>query len=143
MSAKILWVDEDFFLIEKQISKLRREGYEVHCCKTAFDGESELLLEKFDLVIIDAMIPILDNERLVYTSEETNGGLQTGVVFYRRMKTRLQEINAKTLVLTLRRDQEIVDAFVNEGLPESAVLRKDDFRDMKDFVYRVKHSLKS
>ena len=64
MSARILVVDDEPALVHALSYALRREGYDV---ETAGDGESALdlaLQERFDLVILDLMLPRLSGTEM-------------------------------------------------------------------------------
>jgi CheY-like chemotaxis protein len=138
MPARILWVDNDLAYIHSYIKALENHGAFVNAVTTAFEAESALERERYDLVILDVMIPTKsEKEEQVYRSEETDLGLKTGLVFYRRNKEKMAKAQTQILVLTVRLDRSIMDEFRNEGLPPECYSTKMQLREIPIFLRRV------
>ncbi len=59
MSGKILVVDDEPALVHAVTYALRREGYEVESATSGQDGLDRALSNRFDLIVLDLMLPAL------------------------------------------------------------------------------------
>jgi CheY-like chemotaxis protein len=135
---KILWVDNDPAYISPYIEALEDRGSIVTVVTTAIDAESALNKERYDLLILDVMIPTKsEREEEIYHPEETEYGLKTGLIFYRRNKERLTKTKTQILVVTVRLDKGILDEFMEEGLPRECFSSKLDLSNVEIFLDRV------
>lgn len=57
MKIKILWVDDEIELLKPHILFLESKGYSIETCNNGYDAIESLANEKFDLVILDEMMP--------------------------------------------------------------------------------------
>lgn len=56
-AAKILVTEDDAFLRDGLCETLQREGYEVKSAKNSSSAKEALSKEKFNLIILDVMLP--------------------------------------------------------------------------------------
>ena len=61
---------------------LKRAGYQVECASSVKEAKRILDAEKFDLILLDIMMP-----RGEYTAEETASGMRTGFCLARTIKS--------------------------------------------------------
>ena|SRR5918999_1718275 len=133
MSARILVVDDEPALVHALSYALRREGYDV---ETAGDGESALdlaLQERFDLVILDLMLPRLSGTEMcrrlrtetavpviMLTAKDSEAdivvGLEVGADDYVTKPFRTAELLGRVRALLRRRelDREDTETAVRE-----------------------------
>ncbi len=141
-SQRILWLDNDSDYVFPLKAALRRNDYEVDVVTSVLKAEEWLRDNSCDLLILDVMIPTWNaEEEALYPPAETDRGHRTGLVFYRRMKTKLLERKTPVLVMTIRRDREILKAFVKEGLPPECFSTKFVLRNPEDFLSKVNETL--
>lgn len=57
MSAKILLCEDDEFLRSGLLEMLQKEGHEVCTAGSCEDAHSSLAKNRFDLIILDVMLP--------------------------------------------------------------------------------------
>jgi len=139
---KILWIDEDGHILEPYLEFLEANGYKVEMCDNLSKGEKLVQSEKFDLVILDVMItPTEEEEKNAYTTEAADLGMQSGLVFFKRVKSYLEKSKTPLLVLTQRIGLEIRDKFVAEGLPQSAFARKSDLPTVRHVLEKLEEIL--
>jgi len=141
MFKRILWIDDDRLFLNAHKLRLELEGYSVTQPFTLKDGAHELETEKYDLLILDAMIPVAEDEGIEFPLNQTSGGRQAGLVFYRRYKKIIGEKDIKTLIYTIREDPELVRLLNNEGLQLQNILSKSEGADVAVFLARVKQLL--
>lgn len=67
MAKRILVVDDDINIQEMLSEGLRRYGYSMHVSSSAIDALSLIEKSKFDLLIIDVMMPDIDGITLCKT----------------------------------------------------------------------------
>lgn len=136
--GRILWVDNDPPYIRTYVEQLEKLGHYVRVARTAIEAEVAIGEQEYDLLILDIMIPTKSaQEEEFYDPKETEAGLKTGLIFYRRNKGKLAKAKTQTLVLTVRLDRGILDEFTAEGLPRDCFARKLDLREISVFVERV------
>ncbi len=69
--AKILWVDDEIELLKPHIRFLRDRGYEVEGCNNGYDAIEMISAGRYDLVILDEMMPGMTGlETLPYIKEQ-------------------------------------------------------------------------
>lgn len=141
VNKRILWLDDDPPHVESHIEALRRAGHEVELAKTVTEAKGRLEHQRYDLLILDVMIPTDESEEGEFPPSETEWGRDTGLAFYRRLKDRLGQQGTKVLVTTIRRDQEILQAFKKEGLPEDCFAPKLSYRTPRSFAAKVNEVL--
>ena len=57
MEKKILLIEDDLFIREMYESELKRAGYKITACSLGEDGIKALQKDRFDLVLLDIMLP--------------------------------------------------------------------------------------
>src|SRR5687767_14648037 len=98
---RVLWIDEDSHLLEPYVEFLEMNNYKIEMCGNLSKGEELIKLEKYDLVILDVMItPTEEEEANAYNIEAADLGMQSGLVFYKRVKSYLEQSKTPILVLT-------------------------------------------
>ena len=127
MAEKILLVEDEEKLARMVEMELRYEGYEV---TKAFDGRSgleEALSGKYDLVLLDIMLPVMDGWSVLKKIRESD---RTPVI----MLTAKGELGDKVLGLESGADDYIVKPFeMKEVLARiHAVLRRFGGEDSRD-----------
>ncbi|MCP4677395.1 MAG: hypothetical protein GY854_18150 [Deltaproteobacteria bacterium] len=138
----VLWFDNDPAMIEPYSAALRDEGYTVTIARSITEANSALESETFDLLILDVMIPTFDDaEEEEFSPEETDCGGETGLAFYRRRRQMLSSANTEVLVITVRLDKAIRDAFIAEGLATERIATKIALRTVDLFLERVREIL--
>jgi CheY-like chemotaxis protein len=140
MAGQILWLDNDVYDIKPYVDALRDEGYQVTVVSTVGDADMLIGRERYDLLILDVMVPTKNEEEEAhYLPEETEQGLKTGLILYRRLKRKLE--GAKVLVLTVRLDKAIEEEFFAAGLPRECFETKYTLREAGVFLDKVKSLL--
>ena len=88
------------------------------------------------------MIPTKSEaEENLYPPETTDSGLKTGLIFYRRMKERLDKSETRVLVMTVRLDSGIFDEFVKAGLRPENFCTKMSLRETSVFLEKINEVL--
>lgn len=142
MPTHILWLDNDLPYIRPYVKALRDKGYEVNDVATLTEAEELLKEHKFDLAILDVMVPTQSEEEIEnYPNNKTDFGHKTGVVFYKRMRNILKDKMPLVAVMTVRLDQDIRDEFVESGLNPKNFSTKYNVRDVSDFLQMIKSVL--
>ncbi|MDR2894435.1 MAG: response regulator [Alistipes sp.] len=73
-TAKILWVDDEVDLLKPHIMFLRARGYEVDECNNGYDAIEMVAAGRYDLVILDEMMPGMTGlETLPFIKEQRPG----------------------------------------------------------------------
>ena len=138
MSKKILWLDDDTYFAKDLGKKLIEAGYFVTHAEELVKAERFLKDNKYDLLILDVMIPYKTKEaEKLYPPEETATGREAGLYFYRRMKDKLAENGTKVLVFTILVSHEIRKKFLDAGLKAENFSTKFQLRFGADFVKKV------
>ncbi len=120
MAIKILVVDDEYNIVELVKYNLENNGYEV---KEAYDGKQAVdlaLIEKFDLIILDLMLPKIDGIEVCKTIKEDNPNIPI------IMLTAKTSESDKVLGLNIGADDYITKPFsIKELLARvNAVLRR-------------------
>ena len=138
LPKRILWVDNDIVPGEDpRIKALNMAGFVVEVGVRVMEAEEKLRSESFALVILDIMIPTLRGEVLDYPQSKTDVGHTTGIVFYERMKSFLDERDIPLVVFSIVADKVVEDRFLALGLPEDRYLLKADYMDVSKFVEKI------
>lgn len=138
----ILWLDNDPGYIYPLIVALKKSGFLVTEARSV--TEAKRLLDggsRFDLVLLDVMIPVSPAERAAgYDANTTDDSHATGLEFYRRYREQL-ESTGLVVALTVRVDQAIRDQFLSAGLPPAQFVTKLEVRESPVFIAAVKRFL--
>ena len=138
-AGRILWIDNDPAYIQPFVIALQGEGFDVKVIKSAARAEAEIGVQLFDLVILDVMIPTInESEEDTYKPSETDDGHKTGLLLFKRVKARLEGNRIPVLVMTVRIDKGITKEFLDAGLPSSCFVTKMDLKETPDFLDRVR-----
>lgn len=116
-------------------AQLKPHGYEVvfhNNVDTAWDF-FEKHIEEIDLVILDIMMP----PEKQFSTERTNGGLKTGLFFYKRIRARTQEM---PVILFTNFSDEDVEKRLRQEDRKARFLQKANYL-LLDFVDEVKRML--
>lgn len=139
---KVLWFDDNLAFIAPYVRVLQRKGYDVEVVADLTGAEELVTTKAFDLLILDVMIPTWnEEEEKRYPPAETERGYLTGVLFFRFMKDALNRNGTNVLVVTSRLDEDVLEAFRDEGLPEHCFARRIDLRDVEVFLDKVSEVL--
>jgi CheY-like chemotaxis protein len=104
MSKKILMVDDELEYIEAHIQALKDEGYEVEKVMEVDHAVQVLDKDKFDLIILDMLMPPSESDR-----ETPNIELrETGLRLYITIRETLQLRDIPILFMTVLRDKTII-----------------------------------
>lgn len=144
MSAekKILWLEDEGAHQRPHTRKLRSDGFKLEVARTVTEASKALHRERFDLLILDVMVPTrTKREEEEFPPEKTDLGLKMGLYFYEKLKPRLDETDTKVLVFTVRLDSEVRKAFHRLGLPEDHFATKVELRRVDDFADKVRELL--
>lgn len=139
----VLWLDNDPANIDPLVKVLRASSVAVTVCKTVSAAAAALETRRYDLLILDVMIPIIDGELVDYPAGKTDGTLATGLLFYQRSRRQLETAKTQVLVMTVRIDRAIAAAFASAGLAPAQFATKMELRDAKRFRERVMTMLRS
>jgi CheY-like chemotaxis protein len=138
MAKQILWLDNDPRYTDPYVQALRDRGDSVAVVTNVTDAEALIRKNPYDLTIIDAMIPTIDEaEEEVYPPRETDRGLKMGLLFYKRMKEILDQKKIAVLVMTVRLDEVIQNELIEAGLPTEAFITKLAVRRVNTFLEAV------
>lgn len=72
MSKKILLVDDDLFIRELYEEVLKNAGYEVETARDGKEGLDKIIANKYNLILLDVMLPKLDGAGIITVLEEKN-----------------------------------------------------------------------
>ncbi|MEN3330000.1 MAG: Response regulator receiver domain [Acidobacteriota bacterium] len=144
MPKRILWLDNDPAYLIPFVASLEDENYSVTVVESLTDAEKSLQQERFDLMIVDVMIPTLNSgEETRYQPDETDLGYKTGLVFYQHNREILQKAGTRMMVMTVRLDKAIRDEFIKAGLPSDAFATKYQMSEPSNFLDKVRNTLEN
>ncbi|MDH3890376.1 MAG: hypothetical protein OEV49_04780 [candidate division Zixibacteria bacterium] len=136
--GRILWLDNDASWLTPYVEKLEMAGYEVTTVNRVSQAEEKLCEFTYDLLILDVMIPTKNTEEeKKYPASKTDSGYDTGLVFYRLMKSKLDASGTSVLVLTTRLDKKIADDFTEALLPAGCFSTRLELKDVGVFLAKV------
>ena len=142
MPKQILWLDNDPDYLEPYVETLTDEGFQVTVASTITEAEKALRESRFDLMLLDVMIPTVSaEEEKAYLPQVTDLGNKTGLLFYRNYKELFRKAKTHVLVMTVRLDKPIMDEFIKAGLPSDRFATKYDLRDVGVFLEKVQFIL--
>jgi CheY-like chemotaxis protein len=142
MSKRILWFDNDPAYLIPFVQALADEGHQVKVVENLTDAERTLAQERFDLMIVDVMIPTKnEQEETRYRPEDTDLGYKTGLLFYKKLKKNLEAAHTAILVMTVRLDKAIMDEFISAGLPPDSYATKYEMSEPADFLGKIRWAL--
>ncbi|NMD13094.1 MAG: response regulator, partial [Candidatus Cloacimonetes bacterium] len=72
---KILWVDDEIDLLKPFVLFLEERNYHVDTCNNGTDAIEKVLENKYDLVILDEMMPGLDGLATLQEIKRFNASL--------------------------------------------------------------------
>jgi CheY-like chemotaxis protein len=133
---RILWLDNDRIFIRPLLRRLRGEGHVVDHVTTAAEALSKLAQPgpMYDVIILDVMLSVTpEDEAHGLSAGATNSGRQAGLVFYRRFLAP-NPTGPRVVVLTIREDAEIREAFSAAGLPVRQFRTKGEVADPQVLV---------
>lgn len=137
---RIIWLDNEPGYNVPFVLMLKDKGYVVDEATTLTRADYLLKTRRYDLLLLDVMIPAMsEEEEERYSPEETDHGHKAGLAFYRTNRELLDENSTHVLVLTVRIDSSIRDEFVKYGLPPTCFATKITLRDPQDFLERIKN----
>lgn len=143
MSKKILWLDNDPAYLDPYVEALTEAGYHPTVVTTVSAAEQKLRADKYDLLLLDVMIPTKsESEEHTYSPEKTDSGLKTGLIFYQQMKEMLDQSSTSVLVMTVRLDSGIYEEFKKSGLDPENFCTKMSLRQTPVFIKKIKLVLK-
>ncbi len=138
----ILWVDNDDVPLGPHLLRLKSVNYSVKQVTSFTETLDELRGGDYDLLILDAMMPVTVEEDTVLHDKDTDKGRQAGLVFYNEYKELLHEKGVEVLVFTIREDNDIRNQFKDAGLPEKNFMTKVEGADAAVFLTRVEEILR-
>lgn len=144
MANRVLFVDNDPYYLRPLVDHLTANGFDVTSASTVSAAEKLIQNEVFDLLILDVMMPTAQEDELQgYLPSATRFGLDTGIVLYERMMTRLDSVGTKTIVLTTRIDRAVGERFELIGLPSRFCIRKFEVLSGQALLEIVQQRLRS
>lgn len=142
MPGQILWLDNDPAYVEPFVETLTDEGFGVKVTATVTEAEKELKENKYDLLLLDVMIPsVSPEEEMRYQPAVTELGNKTGYLFYLTNKDFFEKNGMRVLIMTVRLDKAIMDEFVKAGLSRNNFATKYDLRDANVFLAKIQDIL--
>jgi len=144
MSKKILWLDNDRAQVNPYLETLNEEGYLAEVVTTVTEAESLLNSSRYDLFILDVMIPTkASDEEKRFPPDRTEHGRKLGLYFFLEYKEKFEGDNTQILVLTQRIDLDIRDEFIKAGLPSEQFCTKFALRDVEVFLKKINGLIQS
>jgi CheY-like chemotaxis protein len=112
LKKRIIWAEDDDFVMEPFFDKLRDEGFDVVVAK---DGSETLrLLDKnvpnVDLICVDIMLA----PGSLLSAQETYAGRRTGLALARKIREKYHDI--PIVACSVSKDEDVVDWFKRYGL---------------------------
>ena len=105
----VLLIDEDEYPLKFYTQQLEEDGFKITQCFSVDCALRALANGKFDIVILDCMMPTGDN----YANEDTQEGLRTDVFLYRDIRKVGGEL--PIIVLTNVTEQETLEQFQGDS----------------------------
>lgn len=121
MTKKILVVDDDLNIQEMLNSGLSRYGYAVQVSSSAIDALSMIEKTKFDLLIIDVMMPDID-----------------GITLCKTIRNMDQSADIPVIILTALSDAETMNDALLFGAVDY-VVKPFDMRSLKEKINSALH----
>lgn len=105
MPKKILFIDDEPEFVRPQLNGLLDAGYDVHLAPGPTAALTSLREAKFDLIILDLIMPPLETPQVEDTQDIHT--FETGVILHERIREDLELVDIPILFLTVIRDPEI------------------------------------
>ncbi len=138
MAKSILWLENEKSYETPYIRKLQSRGFDLEVVETVTEAQRALERKRYDLLILDVMVPTRSREEEEsFPPGDTDLGTKTGLYFYQRMKSKLDESGTKVLVYTVRMDRETMAGFRDSGLPADCYETKLSLRHVLDFERKI------
>ncbi len=137
-TGQILWLDNDKVFLMPFILRLKAEGYTVKQALLLTEGLRELEKNDYDLLILDIMLPVQEQEENLFPPNDTNSGLESGLLFYKKYKGLAENKGIPIFVFTIREDAPIRNKCLDAGLPPRNYMTKIEGADTAIFLARVK-----
>ncbi len=131
----ILFIDDEKRYVKNYIEALEEVGFEVNYINNVGDALEFIKSEeskKIELIVLDVMMP----SGKIFTNEETDEGLNTGIGFYKKFRDNFP--NTKVFMLTNVTRENVREFF--EGQKDCFFDRKDDIMPV-GFAKKVKDIL--
>ena len=106
---KILWIDDDAYLLHPYILKLEDQGYEVITARTLSEARAAVETNDIAAVVMDVMLPPGEYPNNL----SLKGGFESGLVLGRWIKSHYPEI--PILGFSAIRDERAVEWFTRHG----------------------------
>lgn len=141
-SYRLLWIEEDYLAAFE--AALGAKGYTIERAFFLSNAVACLEKEKYDLILLDVMIPIEEEDvELGFTGANTSGGDRSGLEFFRRYCTRLKTLDVPVLVYTICGDDpKVKQDFVDLGLPPENYVDKVSASNVNDLIAHVERILR-
>ncbi len=134
----ILWLENEKNYEMPYIRRLESRGFDLEVVETVTEAQQALGRKRFDLLILDVMVPTRSREEEeIFQPRDTDLGAKTGLYFYQRMKSTLDESGTKVLVYTVRIDSDTMNGFLDSGLPADCYETKLSLRHVPDFDRKI------
>ena len=79
-NIKILWIDDEIDLLKSFVMFLKEKGYTVDTAANGQDGLSKIASEKYDMILLDEMMPGLDGLTTLKEIKKINADIQIVMV---------------------------------------------------------------
>ena len=128
----ILFIDDEKRYVKNYIEELEEVGFEVNYINNVGDALEFIKSKeskKIESIVLDVMMP----SGKIFTNEETEEGLNTGIEFYKKFRDNFP--NTKVFVLTNVSREDVRDFF--EEQKDCFFARKDNIMPV-EFAKKVK-----
>lgn len=117
--SRVLVVDDDTLLLDMIKSGLERSGYEVSACVNGKEALGMLTRQRFDLVVLDVMMPYVDGYHVAHEITQMLGG------------------NAPKVLLITGRDTSRESGVILMSGADAAIQKPFDFGDLLSKVQQL------
>ena len=122
---KILWVDDRASTLEIQKLVIEQAGHSVEMAESAHQATEMLKYQKFDLAILDIMMP----DDGLFGEMETMGGMRTGIFFAQYVRLHFPDMRIAILSISdpANYDDELlfsngIERFRKQDFPGKSIL---------------------
>ncbi len=144
MTINLLWFNDDSTQLSPYRGFLKDNHCEIREVFNVTEAEDALFQTKqrYDLLVLDVMIPVGERERVNYPSEQDRNGLRTGLYFLKRWRQYASEHNLRVsvLVLTHLNDEEIRNDFAEEGITRNCRESFSRVRGPAELLEKIKRA---
>ena len=113
---KLLVVEDERMLCDTIAKSLHHAGYEVDCCYDGAEALERLLIEQYDLIVLDLHLPGMDGMEVLERLRRTDAETKAGANDYLEKPFHLQELAARVRSLTRRQFIQQSTALVCGGI---------------------------